>query len=753
MLSSLLNWIRDKWFFANSFFPLQLFLLHLRRSHLLIIFWVLLFAFVGGFLADNYGLSYLFLTPEYLDRVNFVSYFLVGLSGGLFIMAFHISSYIYYSYRYTFLATLSRPLWKFSINNSVIPILFILFYMYRVIDLLINEGFSASSIFLNVLGLVAGGLFMVMFSFTYFIRTLKTLEVPEDGTESKRSRALKPLQKLIQPGRKIGSRSNTHINYYMRSPFSIKLTRHAEHYGKKALLETIQQHHFSASIYFVILIMLVIGLGLVGEIDLFTIPAGATVFLIFSLYLMITGAFYTRLKTWTVTIGLVVLLVLNYISGFDRFASKNYAYGLNYNTELAEYSYPRLESMTTDSIVAYDKKQALEVLENWKSRQKGEKPKLVLLNLSGGGLRSAMWVTKVLQEIDKSTKVNFYTQIHMMSGSSGGMLGAAFVREVEYRHRYGITDISPNSDTLLTLMGKDLLNPVTFTMAVNDLFFRFKNVEYGPYTYPKDRGYSFDKSFNRHTLGFLDRKYDEYKNLEHDAEVPLMILSPTIVGDGRKLLMSTQGVSYLSFTRPYAGVGRTKEHGAVEFMRLFDTQDAGNLSFLTALRMSASFPYITPLVNLPSEPGIEVIDAGVRDNEGFEHSLRYIFSFEEWIAENTSGVIVVQIKANRANEIPIAHDRVTKLDKLTLPIGGVFKSFHNLQIYNKSLLMELSRNELEIPIDLVRFSLINDAEEEEDVSLSWHLTNQEKSNIISTFGDSVNQHALKGLLQALNESR
>ncbi len=748
MISSLLNWLKDRWFFANSFFPVQLFLLHIRRSHLLIVFWLLLFAFVGGFLAKNYGLSYLFLTPEYLDKVNFISYFIVGVAGGLFVMAFHISSYIYYSYRYPFLATLSRPLWKFSINNSVIPVLFIGFYIYRVVDLLISEGFDWMSIVVNVLGLAAGGLFTVLFSFSYFIGTLKTLELPEDG--SKRSKALMPLQKIMIPEGKIGSRSKTHINYYMSGPFKIKLTRHAGHYGKKVLLETIQQHHFSAAIYFLILILLVIGLSLVGNHEVFIIPAGASIFLIFSLYLMVTGAFYTRLKTWTVTIGLVVLFGLNYISGFERFASLNYAYGMNYDTKRADYSYENFEALTSDSLVKYDKEQSLNILENWKAKQSSAKPKLVLVNVSGGGLRSALWVTKVIQEIDAAAEGAFYPAIHLISGSSGGMLGAAFLREVEYRHRHGFLDVELQSDTLLTLMGKDLLNPVTFTLAVNDLFFRLKKVDYGPYTYPKDRGYTFDKRLNENTMGLLDRKFSEYKDLEYKSEMPQMVLAPTIVGDGRKLLMSPQGVSYLAFTRPYAGIGRAKEHSGVEFSRLFADQDADNLSFLTALRMSASFPYITPLINMPSKPGLELIDAGVRDNEGFEHSLRYIFAHKKWIEENTSGVIIVQIKANRANEIPIKEERVTKLDKLTLPIGGVLKSFHNLQIYNKSLLMELSREELNMPIDIVRFSLIND---DKDVSLSWHLTNVEKESILSTFTNKPNQEAINFLLKALEESR
>ncbi|MDZ7848953.1 MAG: hypothetical protein U5L96_20755 [Owenweeksia sp.] len=178
----------------------------------------------------------------------------------------------------------------------------------------------------------------------------------------------------------------------------------------------------------------------------------------------------------------------------------------------------------------------------------------------------------------------------------------------------------------------------------------------------------------------------------------------------------------------------------IEYSRFFARHDPGNLSFPTALRLSASFPYITPLVNMPSEPVMELIDAGVRDNEGFELALRYIYNHRDWIASNTSGVSVVQVKANRPNKVPIEEGAITKLDKLTHPIGGIFKSFHNFQVYNKSLLMQLSREELKSPIEIVRFSLF--AEEDEKVCLSWHLTGGEKKSIVHTFNNAHNQQAL-----------
>jgi hypothetical protein len=750
MVSTGIRWLRNVWFFLTTFFPVQLFFLHLRRSHLLIIFWLLLFGFVSGFLAESYGFRYLFLTPEYLDKVNFLSYFIVGMTAGLFIVAFHINSYIYYGYRFPFLATLSRPLWKFSLNNSILPLIFYLFYLWNIADFLVEEGISTSNIAIRISGLVLGSIIMVGSTFTYFFTTLRSLELP-DEKGPKRTRAIHNLAEIFGTGARKPRQGKSPINFYLSRPFSVKIARHSQHYKREVLMDTIGQHHFSASVFFMLLIIVTILLGLVSDIRSFMIPAGATVFVIFSLYLMVVGAFYTRLKTWTVTVGILALLILNYMSGFERFRTTNYAFGMDYGTQPASYSYATMDSITSPNIVSDDLIEEEKVLERWKEQTGRKKPPMVILNVSGGGQRSAVWAMKVLQEADSLSNGDLYRLTHLITGSSGGMLGAAFYREAKYRHAKGEFDIHPYSPELQRLMAMDLLNPTCFTLAVNDLFFRVKRVDYEGRSYPLDRGYSFDRKLASNTLGVLDRRFIDYQDLERSGLMPTMILGPSVVGDGRKLLMASRGISYLTFTRPGPGVYKDKEYDGVEFRRLFRNQDADSLSFLTALRLSASFPYITPLVNMPSEPGIELIDAGVRDNEGFELALRYIFQHRKWIEENTAGVVVLQIKANRPNEIPIADGPVTRLDRLTRPIGGVFTSFHNFQVYNKSMLMQYSREELKLPIEIVRFLLFDS--DKDRVSLSWHLTNMEKERIQSTFENDLNQDALEKLNLLIRKSR
>ena len=59
------------WKFLYHFFPIQLLFLHFRRSLLLLVFWLLLFAMAGGYMFQKIGIPYLFEMPEYLGDVNF----------------------------------------------------------------------------------------------------------------------------------------------------------------------------------------------------------------------------------------------------------------------------------------------------------------------------------------------------------------------------------------------------------------------------------------------------------------------------------------------------------------------------------------------------------------------------------------------------------------------------------------------------------------------------------------------------------
>ena len=58
-------------------------------------------------------------------------------------------------------------------------------------------------------------------------------------------------------------------------------------------------------------------------------------------------------------------------------------------------------------------------------------------------------------------------------------------------------------------VGSDLLNAVTFTIAVNDIFPRWQTFELDGQSYIKDRGSAFERVLNKNLVGFLDKRMEE----------------------------------------------------------------------------------------------------------------------------------------------------------------------------------------------------------------------------------------------------
>ena len=125
-------------------------------------------------------------------------------------------------------------------------------------------------------------------------------------------------------------------------------------------------------------------------------------------------------------------------------------------------------------------------------------------------------------------------------------------------------------------------------------------------------------SINSAFKAFENRRLSDYSLAELNAQIPMMIFSPTVVNDGRRLLISSQPISYLTqatnskYTSSYSSIED------LEFNSLFKENNSKNIKMLSVLRMNATFPYILPMVLLPTEPSIEIMDAGIRDNFGMK---------------------------------------------------------------------------------------------------------------------------------------
>ena len=296
-------------------------------------------------------------------------------------------------------------------------------------------------------------------------------------------------------------------------------------------------------------------------------------------------------------------------------------------------------------------------------------------------------------------------------------------------------------------MSKDILNPIAFTVATSEWLFPLKSFTVDNHRYSYDRGFAFEQKLDENTNGILKKRLIAYKQPEANAYIPMMVFSPSIVNDGRKMLISPQGISYLTQNSKTNKTQFNKLFDAIEYCRFFQQQSAEQTLFSSVLRMSATFPYISPIVSLPSEPRIEIMDAGLRDNYGLETSLRFVKAFNDWIAENTSGIVIIQIRDKHKN-IPIDENPSQTLAKaVTRPMGSFYGHLFEVQDYNQNQQMQMADLWCKSQIDIIDLQLRNELNDR--ISLSWHLTNKEKKKVFASIRLPENQDAIRRIVSLL----
>ncbi|WP_143473301.1 patatin-like phospholipase family protein [Flavilitoribacter nigricans] len=742
--------LADIWFS----FPVQLLILHLRSNLLLIGSWIVLLLMLTGNMGRKLGLQYLFLDPEYLGEVNFWSFFFIGLAYGGFFMSWNLTTYLLSAQYFPFLATLSRPFTKFSLNNALIPLGFFVYYLVVIINFQAGyEKLSLDSVFLNGLGLLFGGLTLVSFYSIYFNYTNR------DISYYKSDREMPPnLAKPIAPGRRrvdldyIKLDNNRwKVKTYLNEAFQPRLVRSVAHYEARMLMNIFRQNHLNALLLQLITMVILLILGYLIDVPLFRIPAGASIFILMSVLIAILGAFIYWFGEWMLTIFVLLLVFINFVTSFEVFDHRNRAYGLDYLAEPVTYSYDTLESICYSDQVQLDKQETTRILDKWRLKMEPHtegKPKMVILSVSGGGLKAATWTVHVAQTIDSLMGGQFLDQTVLVTGASGGMLGMAYLRELMLREKSG-DSVNLYDQEYLDNIGKDLLNSVAFTIITNDVFLPWSRFEYRGNVYTKDRGYIFEQQLNENTDSILDKPLWAYHRAEAEARIPMIYLTPSIINDGRRLIISPQGVSFMMVAPVGLQKPESVEVDAVDFGWLFKHQGASELRFLSALRMNATYPYVLPTVHLPSDPSIEVIDAGLRDNYGILSATRFIQVFTDWIRENTSGVVLVQISSAPKIEEVAQNDGSGVIGSLFNPIGIAGKVFDLQEFeHDNSLgfIYDLLGPE---QFEVVRFTYKPTGEYE--AAVSFHITDGEKKDVLNAISLEENQESLRTLLRLLGK--
>jgi hypothetical protein len=730
-------------------FPVQLILLYLKKYQMLLLFWGILFSTIHGGFMHSFGADALFLAPEYLDNVNALSGAIVGAAAGAFIMCWNATTFILYSRHFRFLATTTRPFLKFCTNNFILPGILMIYYFFKAIDFdSTKELMTNSEIAWLIAGFLTGFFLVIGLTLLYFFeadRTIKRQMTPLIANPKLFKSQFKSKDVQLNSSRLI------HVNWYMNGPFSIKQVRDVSHYSKEFIERIFSRHHFAAMLSIFIAFLFLVVVGFFMDEPAFQLPAAASIFLFFSILLAVSGAFSYFLESWSIPFLVLLFIVLNILYRYEVIDPTNKAYGLNYTNRAQRPAYDRehLLDMCSVKNVAADKARMLHILENWKKKQKEEKPILLIINTSGGGSRSAAFTMNVLQKLDKLNGGRLMDKTFMITGASGGMFGAAYFRELSRLREYKDSTVNPDDRRYTDAISGDLLNPLFSSFVARDLFSPAQKFYVGNYEYIKDRGYAFEQKLNKNTGGVLDRQLRDLEPDESAARIPLMLFSSVITRDSRTMLISTQPVSFLM--RPVFDSSRIKtiDPDAVDFGSFFYKQDPMNVRMLTALRMNATFPYVLPNVWLPSEPVIDVMDAGFRDNFGEQVGIRFVHVFRDWILKNTRGVLLIQIRDRKTGgwEYPFESTDITEI--ITKPLLLLQYNWYKMQEYNQNDLLSVMEGYMGNDFYKMTFQY-EPALASEGAALNFHLSRKEKIDIANAVNSTLNQQIYKSVDDLLN---
>lgn len=741
------KWIYN---FRHSF-PVRLFLLHFQEHIFLLIIWVFLWLLMTGNILKLFGIKFLMLLPEYLDKTGNYSYAILGTAFGALVMTWNLVTYLMHASRFPFLAALSRPFTKFAINNFLIPLIYLTLFFWSSASIQkVEAGFDGQQILGHFLCFLCGMLVLMLVIGIYLwltnkdIHQMKPAEVPAHLLAGPR-----PGGRGFQGRLADRTADNWGVEIYLSERMRMRRVRSVSHYEPALLKGIYRQNHLNTLLLQVISLISLTLFGLLEEIPVFRIPAGASVYIMASMILAVVGAISYWFGTWRLVLLVFLLVLVDLVTGHRGLRFRNQAFGIDYACDgRPAYTNSTLDSLFSTEQQATDKLVVQGVLDQWLARQPTEKPKLVILSSSGGGLKSAVWTMHVINQLERSISDSLMHRVALMTGASGGVFGMAYQRELWLRQQQGfITDYT--KPFYVERMAGDLLNSVAFSIATNDLFYPGLKFTRDSLSYRKDRGYSFEMQFHENTGYVLDKAIGDYRDSELSARIPMLMITPTIVNDGRRLIISPLPVSFLCRSPlPPERADRTSIDG-VDFNALFRSVKGDRLAVSSALRMNATYPYILPEVSLPSEPSIDIMDAGFRDNYGISLAARFLEVYQDWIKENTSGVVLIQIRSwDKEPRIKEA-DRHGVIRDLFNPLGIVGQQLrqqdfeHDAQI---SFLFDLFGPQM---FDVVRF-IYQPGENQDPASMSFHLTRRERDNILAAWSLPHNLEALSKTIQLLD---
>lgn len=354
---------------------------------------------------------------------------------------------------------------------------------------------------------------------------------------------------------------------------------------------------------------------------------------------------------------------------------------------------------------------------------------VTIVAANGGGITAARWSTEVLaniaKELEQAPEAHFLQSIVAVSGVSGGSVGM-----VNFAKAFEQNDIPTEDDLRLVVdeSGRSSLGAVGWGLVYYDLWRTFlPQAILGV----KDRGWALETRWS--AIGEVgDDTLVSWREPTLKGRMPALFLGVTVVESGTRIMAS-----------PLKEPNKMASGGSCRDAKSFDELHPDyTLRAVTAARLSATFPYVTPIaradIEHPARP-CHVADGGYYDNYGVLAALDYLGTIQPGLDRGKHKVALIQIRASNPAEEKESEAVPGFFSIFTGPIQTLLHVRAPSQTERNDRFVKYEMKESKVPVATFVFTL------NEPSPLSWHLSDSNKALISSGLNSKENMKELERL--------
>jgi hypothetical protein len=363
---------------------------------------------------------------------------------------------------------------------------------------------------------------------------------------------------------------------------------------------------------------------------------------------------------------------------------------------------------------------------------------IIVVAANGGGIQAAAWAARVLTGLEQECRKTpscgerFGKSIRLISAVSGSSVGTMyFVNEYEEGRL-------PPDDELDEIVGRaqrSSLDEIAWGLLYPDLLRTII-----PVPIPWDRGRALEEAWLRSDASWARSEgiREGLSAWRQDARAgyrPAVIFNTTVAETGERLPLATTEL-------PAGSAGRIKHD------QLFNnTEGELDIAVVTATRLSASFPYVSPAARADIEgQAAHIVDGGYYDNYGISSLVEWLDAQLESEDNTIERVLILEIRGARSRIGPPDNEGCSETrpggrDRRSNR-GWFFQAFAPAStVFNVRTAGQRTHNEAELCLLIDKWKERREKADEVEITravfefdsadtpTSWHLTGKDKSSI------------------------